>query len=162
MSLVCAPMTCFYCGRTSMGHITVRDMVGIMFCEEHMTAAIRDCKADLHEDRRVRLLDAQEHPVLKPFFEAIQGTFSIVRSNGLVDAGWSIPTDNNAVGRLLTNANGEWWVPVEKLSEAISRSISIKTFVDRGLIDEALYSGIIAALEEGIYKAAAAEKAAAS
>jgi hypothetical protein len=51
---------------------------------------------------------------------------------------------------------------VEKLSAAISRSISIKTFVDRGLIDEALYSGIISALEEGIYKAAAAEKAAGS
>lgn len=162
MSLICAPMTCFYCQGTAKGHITVRDMVGIMFCHEHMTAAIRDCKADLHEDRRVRLLDAQEHPALVPFFELVRGTFSIIRSSGALDAGWSIPTDNNAVGRLLTIANGEWTMPVEKITEAISRNVSIKSFVDQGLIDEALYATIVAALDAGIYKSAADEKAAAS
>ena len=162
MSLICAPMTCFYCQATSKGHITVRDMVGIMFCHEHMTAAIRDCKADLHEDRRVRLLDAQEHLVFQPFFEAVQGTFSIVRSSGALDSGWSIPTDSNAVGRLLTITNGGWTMPVEKAPEAISRNVSIKSFVDRGLVDEALYERMIATLDAGIYKSAADEKAAAA
>ena len=127
-----------------------------------MTAAIRDCKADLHEDKRVRLLDIQEHPVFQPFFEAVQGTFSIVRSSGALDDSWSVPVDSNAVGRLLTIANGEWTMPVEKAAEAISRSVSIKSFVDQGLIDNALYERMIAALDAGIYKAAADEKAAAS
>lgn len=153
-------MTCFYCYATAKGHVTVRDMVGIMFCEDHMTAAIRDCKADLHEDQRVRLLDAQEHPVLAPFFEAVHGTFSIVRSSGLLDAGWSIPVDSNAVGRLLTINEDGWNIPVEKVTAGISRSVPIKSFVDRGLIDEALYDRIIAALDAGIYKWAADEKAA--
>ena len=162
MSLICAPMTCFYCQATSKGHITVRDMVGIMFCDEHMSAAIRDCKADLHEDQRVRLLDAQEHLVFQPFFELLRGTFTIVRSSGALDAGWSIPQDSNAVGRLLTLANGEWTMPVEKPSEAISRNVSIRSFVDQGLIDEALYERMITALDAGIYKSAADEKIAAA
>ena len=124
-----------------------------------MTAAIRDCNADLHEDQRVRLLDAQEHPVLAPLFEAVQGAFSIVRSSGALDAGWSIPVDSNAVGRLLTIKEGGWNIPVEKVAERISRGVPIKSFVDRGVIDEALYARIIAALDAGIYKWAADEKA---
>lgn len=144
LHLQCMPMTCFYCPANGIGHITVADLEGIIYCERHRVQAEDDCNSHLHDLKQVRLTDAQRR--FEDLFAAIPATFSVLRSSGALDEGWSVPVD--AIHRLLTIKGTEWHIPVEKVSERIGRGIPLSALP----VDPALLASVVAVLDAGFYK----------
>jgi hypothetical protein len=156
------PLQCFYCRRFGNHHICSGDLEGIITCESHMSAGLRDCEAFLHYNHRALLRDAIEHPGLKPFFDALPATFATIRSSGAIDEGWAISDQAlSCNGCISRNPAGDWCIPIEKKAEGIARGASLRTFLTAGVpgITEELVAAAIAALNSGIYRAAAEAQA---
>ena len=104
--------TCFYCGAPSTNAYTIERLFGLKHCAIHKTVAKRDCRAHLHKEKFVDMRDAQRHPILSQFLNAIQTPFPVFRSNGELHAGWSIRLGGSWEYTYISYHDGEWKLPV--------------------------------------------------
>ena len=150
-SLVMTPISCFYCGTTdTINIITIEYLFGLKYCPLHKAAAIRDCKAYLHQEKMVRFNDASRHPVIGPFIDALKGIqFPVLRSSGEFQAGWALDMITQSCIRYY---NGEWVIPVTWKSpdgdatKDIYKYTPISNMPLKDMVDQVLYC-----LVDGVY-----------
>jgi len=159
VSLVMRPNKCFYCAAQAVYQSAIIQNYGILACPAHLVDAKRDCNAYLHGRSMVRLSDAKAHPAVGPFFQALAGagSFSVVRTSGKIDHGWSFRSndmDDDCNDRFIKrDRDGLWAVPVAKISEGIERGSSFASFLVAGVlgITSKMVDEAVAALEAGLY-----------
>ena len=153
INLCMTPTTCHYCGAPGAAHATVHIMQGILACDAHLAAAQRDVDAYLYQNDMVRMEDVRA--AAPAFFAALPPTFSVKRSSGAMDDGWTLPNEDHDRVYVRRRGDGVWLLSVEKKSEAIAKGVPFTDFfIFPGITADAVAT-LITALERGFYKAAA-------
>jgi hypothetical protein len=155
-----APCICAYCGVAAFGHHMVEDLYGIIACDAHSEDAARDICAWMHRNGQVQLITAKTLDGIKPFFDALPASFSIRRSSGAIDGGWSLPTGYSAVWARMKRVAGLWAIPVEKMEangDKWSRYACLSAFLEQDVAVPGITVEVVAAatvvLDSGVYKA---------
>ena len=148
---------CFYCTRTAVSHHTIADLMGIACCGSHQTEAARDIRAYYQASGQVLISDAVNHPAMKPLFDAIPKTFSIVRSSGAIESGWHLPTGYDAIHSCLVRMDdGLWAIPARKEegNNLYLRPILLDALPHYGIagMTPAIVAAANAVLRAGFYK----------
>ena len=152
ISLVMTRMCCFYCNGSQDKVLCVGDRMGLKTCAIHNGWANRDCNAWMAKEQVVRLSDARRHPGLKPFLEAAVEGFSVRRSNGIVESGWTLQSPIQFLyPPMLRLFAGEWHIPCSRGGE-VDKMVPLSQFIEFGSEDmrEAALTAI-ATLDAGIY-----------
>lgn len=150
-SLVMTTLNCFYCGAAdNVLFETIDYLFGLKACALHRRAAIRDCKAYLHEEKIVRFQDVLNHPVIGPFIDTLKVIqFPVLRSSGEFQAGWTLDMNTQSCIRYY---DGEWVIPVSWKSpdgdhaKDIYKYTPISNMLLKDMIDQVLFC-----LIDGIY-----------
>ncbi len=150
-SLVMTTMNCFYCGASdTVSFETIEYLFGVKACALHKSAAIRDCKAYLHEEKIVRFEDVLDHPVIGPFLDSLKKIqFPVLRSSGEFQNGWILGSDNNSSIRY---CDGEWRIlvtwksPDGDTAKDIYKYTPISNMPLKDMVDQVLYC-----LVDGVY-----------
>ena len=133
-SFVMTSMACFYCGALDSSQLEIEHLFGLKHCALHKKAALRDCKAYLHTEKRVRACDAFAHPVIGKFLNIVKELeFPVLRSSGEYQPGWHMNINPYTFSTSLAcnRPSGEWMLPVIYDSEGVSpilKYVSIETF----------------------------------
>ena len=133
-------------------------MQGILACDAHLAAAQRDVDAYLYQNDMVRMEDVRA--AAPAFFAALPPTFSVKRSSGAMDDGWTLPNEDHDRVYVRRRGDGVWLLSVEKKSEAIAKGVPFTDFIGIPGITADAVAILITALERGFYKAAADAQAA--
>jgi hypothetical protein len=150
-SLVMTPISCFYCGASdTVSFETIDYLFGLKACALHKAAAIRDCKAYLHEEKMVRFKDVLDHPVIGPFINALKGIqFPVLRSSGEFQDGWTLDMITQSSIRY---CDGEWRIlvtwksPYGDTAKDIYKYTPISNMLLKDMVDQVLYC-----LVDGVY-----------
>ena len=153
-SLVMRVQDCDYCRGVAVLQISAGHLIGILACRQHETDARRDCDADLHKRRRVRLTDARK--ALPELFSLLPPSFPVARTDGSMEEGWFVPP-NSYPRRYLSYFSGSGWaLPVSKEEgdDEIIKCVPLTELEVPG-VSVAVIQRATAILDAGIYKAAA-------
>jgi hypothetical protein len=102
--------TCFYCGKPSTKVALIERLYGLKCCDDHIAAGQRDCNAQLHEDKIIRLDDALNHEIIGRFLKilmSLKSGFPILRSSGEIQNGWTVH-ELGWEGTFLRWYEGDW------------------------------------------------------
>ena len=116
---------CFYCGNPEESYMCIEWMFGLKHCKNHKEAAVRDCKAYMHENKLVTFRYADEHPILGPFLKMMEQEFPVLRSNGEFQPGWTLNRGFMTCDTLLFVDGGEWILHVALNGDVIKKGVSI-------------------------------------
>lgn len=149
--LVMRRMECMYCRAPDTTTVLVDDLFGLKVCNTHKSYAVRDCKAYLHTIKKVRVRDAMAVPVLNTLLSTLEAmeTFSVERTNGLIDPGWSLRKGSGWDPAFLVYANDGWCVPVMK--DDTRKNAKIIQFINTAF--HTCIEDSIDCLNEGVYRA---------
>ena len=143
-SLVMTRSECFYCfGEEGLYCGQVFYNFGIRSCDNHYKAAVRDCRAYMHREKIVHIADVLDHP----FIEALKRGFSVLRSSGVQEDGWSLNVGTYDPEVL---AYRDGWIISVKNGD-LSKRIYVSELRTAEL--ETAYCDFIDLLDKGIYKA---------
>jgi len=169
-SLVMTTNTCFYCDAPSTSFYTIERLFGLKHCDLHKEVARRDCRAHLHKEKTVDMRDAQSHPILGEFINALQTPFPVFRSSGELQEGWTPNLSAPWEYTFIAYHDGEWKLPVtwqnpnDESAEALVKHTpianfklpaiyeSVKNTLPLSLIDE-----VLRCLIDGVYNEEYAE-----
>lgn len=155
-SLVMTPSECFYCfGQEGIYCSRISFNFGIKSCRNHYNTSIRDCKAYMHRNHIVRIIDIIK--VCESFFELLKMGFPVLRSNGCIEEGWTICEDSYEHELIdYDNTHDEWTIPVRK--DNIRKRILISDMLKPDILTklpstfEEKFCELIILLNNGIYK----------
>jgi hypothetical protein len=71
----------------------IERLYGLKCCNDHISAGQRDCNAQLHEDKIIRLDDALNHEIIGRFLrvlKSLENGFPVLRSSGEIQNGWTV------------------------------------------------------------------------
>jgi hypothetical protein len=153
-SLVMRSSTCFYCGAEDENdERTLGHTFGIRYCAEHKASAKRDSRAYLHSKYKVRVQDALRHEVLGPFFRGLLTEQVIRRTNGVLEGGWTLLTEEQ---HAIFYKDDEWRIPMIHRGNDITKGVALSIFQEERAspFQVPLQVPLIQeTLNEGIYKA---------
>jgi len=168
--LVMTTNTCFYCGAPSTSFYTIERFFGLKHCNLHESVARRDCCALLHSEKRVDMRDAQRHPILGKFINALDTPFPVFRSSGELQAGWRVNHTTPWEYNFIEYSNGEWKLPVtwqnehDKSSENLVKHTPIANFKIPAIYESvkntlslSLVDDVLRCLIDGVYSEEHAE-----
>lgn len=108
--LVMTANLCFYCGKPSTKIALIERLYGLKCCNDHAVAGARDCNAQLHNDKIIRLNDALDHEIIGCFLKilkSLENGFPVLRSNGEIQDGWTVH-ELGWEGTFLRWYEGDW------------------------------------------------------
>ena len=128
-SLIMRPDACFYCQNAATHDVQTHIyLYGIRSCEVHLAAAIRDCKAYLHEIGKVTIHEAFNNPVLKALLNILTTEVHILRTNGTLDNCWTLNNKDLIEPPPLSRIGEDWCVPMIRQGH-ITKNVMIKSFL---------------------------------
>ena len=128
-SLIMRPDVCFYCRDQATRDVhTHIYLYGIRSCDDHAAAAIRDCKAYLHEVGKVTIHEAFNNPVLKALLNILTTEVHILRTNGTLDNCWTLNNKVLIEPPPLSRIGEDWCVPLIRQGH-ITKNVMIKSFL---------------------------------
>uniref|UniRef100_A0A6C0KW42 Uncharacterized protein n=1 Tax=viral metagenome TaxID=1070528 RepID=A0A6C0KW42_9ZZZZ len=135
INLIMTRMCCFYCNGPQDNIICVGDRMGLKTCTHHSGWANRDCNAWLAKEQVVRLSDARRHPGLKPFVEEADKGFSVRRTSGVIESGWTLQTPIVFLyPPMVRYSAGEWHLPCRTTND-VEKMVPLSQFIDLGSED---------------------------
>lgn len=150
-SLVMTLNECFYCGSEDPNFIQIERLFGLKACDIHKKSAIRDCNAYMHREKIVKFNDAVNNSIINELIKELQNEFSIIRSNGNIESGWTLKKDywyNTCQIRCIDN---EWTIDCTNHAKKLEKPAKISDFKTIGISSE-IVNNAIKVLNEGIYK----------
>jgi len=149
--LVMTTSACFYCGAVQAKWTVIEYLFGLNACSSHAAAALRDCRAYMHEKKMVKFSDAYKHPILGSFLKMLKDVlFPVLRSSGDLQEGWSL----NTFDTFIMHTDGEWMVPVHRVvngEETFTKYTPIFNLKLAGIFDASLIDETVFCLIDGIY-----------
>lgn len=137
MSLVWRAMECDYCHKNLSDGAYQTEMYhnfGIIHCSNHADDAIRDLRAFMNKANIVRMSDTFHTPTLKPLFDILRKGVPVMRSNGVLEIGWT-PYDTHGTENLIKKISNEWFCPLKSMENEdgtyVHKFISLNTLFSK-------------------------------
>jgi len=90
-SLVLRKQECFYCFKKEGTRCCeISHCFGIISCDNHYKASVRDCNAYMHREQIVPVDYALNHKDLASFFDLLKDGFPVQRSSGVIEYDWVV------------------------------------------------------------------------
>lgn len=134
-SLILTYAKCDYCEKPNQRDALICENFGIKTCEEHYELGKRDCDSYLYLNNMIHLQD------VKQLVDALPETFSIKRTSGEMQDGWSIDLNNPYIRKI----DGEWYLPCINREYNLTKKPSINSLTY--LMDERLIQSVMAKAE---------------
>ena len=136
-SLVMTRSECFYCfGEEGDKCYTISYNYGIKSCNQHYASSVRDCKAYMYRNGFVIINAIYKMEQFAPFFDYLKKGFSVRRTNGVIEPGWSLNLGHGRHNEIMRydESVGKWIIPVRNEDLDLTKRI----YVDDFLIPEIL------------------------
>ena len=114
-SLVLTYMRCDYCNKEDTKSFLIYDNFGIKTCDDHYELGKRDCKYYLQSNNMIHLQDVQQ------LVDALPKSFSILRSSGEMQDGWSLDFDDPYLRKI----NDTWHIPCVNVEKYLTKRSSM-------------------------------------
>lgn len=134
-NLILTYARCDYCEKQDQKQALIYDDFGIKTCDDHYELGKRDCDSYLYLNNMIHLQD------VKQLVDALPETFSVKRTSGEMQDGWSVDLNNP----YLKKVDGEWHVPCINREYNLTKKPSLQNMTH--LIDKELIENIINQVE---------------
>ena len=148
---VLRPVECAYCGLDDYDQIDqtmIEYLFGIRHCAAHGAAAKRDCNAFLHEVGKVPMWAIGNLPALKSLYDLSGVNFTITRSSGEQQSGWSINYGSLDSPLYITRDETGWVIPMINNEVNLMKNVRINSLQET----HPSLAETNAALEAGVYR----------
>jgi hypothetical protein len=147
------PSECFYCFATDGKKMhTIYHCFGILACDAHYAASVRDCNAYLHRERMVNIKDL---PDFENLFTILDNGLYVPRTSGAIEDGWVLDRGEGDKRYILFDT--EWTIPVVHVGKNLMKRISLSQLLIKENIDrldssfQDIVKQLVIALEKGVY-----------
>jgi len=155
-SLVMVPSECFYCFATDGKKTrTIYHCFGILACDEHYAASVRDCNAYLHRERMVDIKDLSN---VENLFTILDNGFYVPRTSGAIENGWILDKGEGDKRYIMFDTDTkEWTIPVLRVGKNLVKRITLSQLLTKENIDsldssfQDTVKQLVIALEKGVY-----------
>lgn len=148
---VLRPVECAYCGLDDYDQIDqtmIEYLFGIRHCAAHGAAAKRDCNAFLHEVGKVPMRAIESLPALKSLHDLSHTNFTITRSSGERQSGWSINYGSLDYPVYMIRDGTDWVIPMINHEVNLMKNVRINSLQEMHPTLAEAY----AALDAGVYR----------
>ena len=161
-SLVMRASACFYCGETCAGDYRIQWTLGIRYCGQHKSWAIRDCRAYMHENKVVKVRDALEDPRLSELLQYFLHDVHVLRTNGVLEGGWKLNQGTVCDPTYFAFVQDKWSIPMTIASGGMHKNVYMPAFLNPAVLQANpgfppdiadRITSAITILTEGFYKA---------
>jgi hypothetical protein len=143
---------CAYCGLDDYDQVDqtmIEYLFGIRHCAAHGAAAKRDCNAFLHEVGKVPMWAIRSLPALKSLHDLSHTNFTITRSSGESQSGWSINYGSLDSPLYITREGADWVIPMINHGLNLMKNVRINGLQET----HPSLAEAHAALDAGVYRA---------
>jgi hypothetical protein len=158
LSLVLRKQECFYClEKEGARCCEIMNSFGIISCDRHYEASVRDCNAYMHREKMVSTIHAMYSDKTQPFFSILEKGFTVKRTSGVYENDWVVNTRYPSYILFDTEIDN-WTIPVRNKSYTLYKRINISDFKNPSILKDLpsefleILNAVINILNLGFYK----------